>query len=45
MSLYLSKKLRSLRHGFELGALEVKKHLECLTLSDIVSTVTIMLAF
>ncbi|KAL5751094.1 hypothetical protein ACOSP7_025697 [Xanthoceras sorbifolium] len=42
MSLYLSKKLGTRRHGFEYGALEVKNHLECLTFSDIVSTVMII---
>lgn len=31
-------------HGFEYGALEVKNHLERLMFSNIVSTVTIMLA-
>ncbi|KDO63581.1 hypothetical protein CISIN_1g0005253mg, partial [Citrus sinensis] len=38
MSLFLSNKLGKRRHGFEYGALEVKNHLECLMLSDIVST-------
>ncbi|KAK1586944.1 hypothetical protein Q3G72_007867 [Acer saccharum] len=42
MSLYLSKKLGTRRHGFEYGALEVKNHLECLNFSDIVSTVMII---
>lgn len=42
MSLFLSNKLGKRRHGFEYGALEVKNHLECLMLSDIVSTSMIM---
>jgi len=41
-SLYLSRKLRRLRYGFEYGALEVKNHLEKLLFSDIVSMVMIV---
>ncbi|CAH9115567.1 unnamed protein product [Cuscuta epithymum] len=40
-SLYLSKKLRKYAYGFEYGALEVKRHLERVLFSDIVSTVMI----
>lgn len=43
MTIFLSEKLGRRRHGFEYGALEVKNHLERLVLSDIVSTVMIML--
>lgn len=42
VSLFLSDKLRRLRYGFEYGVLEVKKHLEKLLFSDIVSTVMIV---
>lgn len=42
MSLFLSKRLGKLRHGFEYGALEVKDYLERQFFFDIVSTVMIM---
>lgn len=42
MSLFLSKKLGKVRHGFEYGSLAVKNHLERLFLSDIVSSAMIL---
>ncbi|MQL93102.1 hypothetical protein Taro_025744, partial [Colocasia esculenta] len=44
ITLALSKKLRRWDYGFEYAALEVKKHLERVFLSDIVSTVLIFYA-
>lgn len=40
-SLFLSRRLRRWTNGFEYGALEVKNHLECLPLSNVVSEVRI----
>ncbi|XP_021290967.1 DNA-directed RNA polymerase IV subunit 1 isoform X2 [Herrania umbratica] len=42
MTLFLSNKLGRKRHGSENAALEVKNHLERLTFSDIVTTVSII---
>ncbi|KAK7317076.1 hypothetical protein RJT34_01003 [Clitoria ternatea] len=42
VSLFLSKKLRKQRHGFEYAALEVKNYLERLLFSSIVSTLMII---
>ncbi|GAB2209869.1 hypothetical protein Droror1_Dr00027094 [Drosera rotundifolia] len=41
LSLFLSKKLARVRHGFEYAALEVKNHMEKLLFWDIISTVMI----
>ncbi|KAL8170630.1 hypothetical protein V2J09_022434 [Rumex salicifolius] len=41
-TLYLSSKLKRIRHGFEYAALEVKNHLEGLLFKDIVSSVMIV---
>ncbi|KAF8412332.1 hypothetical protein HHK36_000294 [Tetracentron sinense] len=42
ISLFLSKKLRRWIYGFEYGAIEVKRHLERVLFSDVVSTVMII---